>query len=178
MIYTQIQTAAVQATNTYLQHLVQSRKCVQHYTLRKRPVVEGNVVYLETSRVSHPETVSIEVKDITLDRCDAEVISYDDEKHRLRVLCSDDAAQRLSDAAQEDVKLTTDLSFLIKNLQQWFSDNGNAVLRENTEYLAVGATRAVGVSQEQWEAVKCALQNRYAYIWGAPGTGKTERVLA
>ena len=78
-----------------------------------------------------------------------------------------------------DIFVVSDLKFLIDNVGKWYKEYGHLIEEppspslKPSEYIFQGHE-----SIEQKEAVGMALSNKYSYVWGAPGTGKTQVVLA
>ena len=84
----------------------------------------------------------------------------------------------------KDIKIVSDLKFLIEKVKKWYEDFGNRIdippyplIDENEIYLR-GNEKSGKESAEQKKAIKTALSENISYIWGAPGTGKTQFVLA
>ncbi len=77
------------------------------------------------------------------------------------------------------ISFVSDLTFLIKNVWKWYEKYGRFIdvppspsLPEN-KFFSRGCE-----SEQQKEAIRVALSHNISYIWGAPGTGKTQIVLA
>ena len=81
-----------------------------------------------------------------------------------------------------DVEVVVDLSFLVRNTREYFSKYGD--LTRYPDFSPSFAPEEYPFPQgrepspEQKEAVETILNNRLSYVWGAPGTGKTQLVLA
>lgn len=105
-----------------------------------------------------------------------------DEKNRLlylQVLNSDIEFEKIK---SDDFLVVTDLLFLIKNIIEWYEKNSHKLtfddkfdldLKVNLEIL-----KDTKLNQNQKDAVDSIFENRYSYIWGPPGTGKTKAVLS
>lgn len=78
-----------------------------------------------------------------------------------------------------EVELVSDLKFLIKNVREWYADYGHLIKKPPFPSLEENQVFLRGYeSQAQNDAVSTALSSPISYIWGAPGTGKTQIVLA
>ena len=81
------------------------------------------------------------------------------------------------------IKMIIDLKWLISMTRDCFDRYGGRLgyplrcpsFREGIDYLFPAGTNP---SQEQKDAVRTILNSKLSYIWGAPGTGKTQYVLA
>ncbi len=74
----------------------------------------------------------------------------------------------------------SDLKWLVERVRDWFAQRGHLV---STEDIATGlsAPRFMGLnhlSGEQKRAIVSAMENRFSYTWGPPGSGKTTYVLS
>ena len=78
-----------------------------------------------------------------------------------------------------EITLISDLKFLIDNVRKWYITYGHLIKLPSPPILAETELFFRGYeSDEQKSAQYTALQNNISYIWGAPGTGKTQIVLA
>lgn len=83
-----------------------------------------------------------------------------------------------------DLKIVSDLKFLIEKIKNWYEEFGEKIyvppfprIKGNEIYFR-GNEKNGKESAEQKKAIKTALSENISYIWGAPGTGKTQFVLA
>ena len=86
------------------------------------------------------------------------------------------------DTAANNLKIISDLKFLIKNVENWYIDNGlriNFDDEPNTSRNKVTCdSYPIALNANQVQAFRSILSNKYNYIWGPPGTGKTSYVLS
>ncbi len=82
------------------------------------------------------------------------------------------------------IKIVSDLKFLIEKVKKWYEDFGKQItlpphpLVKEDEIFFRGNEQCGKESEEQKKAVLTALSENISYVWGAPGTGKTQFVLA
>ncbi len=99
--------------------------------------------------------------------------------HSIRISDKNGYLDNINNLTPDDIKIVSDLRFLIKRLWQFYKYNQFNLLPpfpidipqlpdEQTDYL----------SEEQKNAVDSVFQFPVTYIHGAPGTGKTRAVLA
>ena len=105
-----------------------------------------------------------------------------DEKNRLlyvQVLNSDIEFEKIK---SDDFLVVTDLLFLIKNIIEWYEKNSHKLTFDDKFDLDLKANLEIlkdtKLNQNQKDAVDSIFENRYSYIWGPPGTGKTKAVLS
>lgn len=114
---------------------------------------------------------------------DFEIESYEEEKNILtiKILNLGLNVNKIHDL--RTIKLVSDLKFLVKNIEIWFGSNGDDLglpkfaelpcKKEKRKFLEDKKP-----SQNQEFAIETTLNNPLSYVWGAPGTGKTEFVLS
>lgn len=114
---------------------------------------------------------------------DFSVQSYDFESNRLIIKFRDQPTNFKSTSSAE-LKIISDLKFLVKNVREWYVKNGMKISITTNEYTKTRSnSRNVNFSQfkmlnnDQIEAINNINTNKYSYIWGPPGSGKTRAVL-
>ena len=107
------------------------------------------------------------------------IVLYNYAKRKLTIEVSDELAVFFPSLLCEDVYFVSDLKFLIKNVGKWYSKYGHLISKPNKPTISEEKiyTRP-DESADQRFAVTDALTSPISYVWGAPGTGKTQRVLA
>lgn len=79
-----------------------------------------------------------------------------------------------------DILLFTDTKWLAERTESFFVDYGDYMRfpPAPNEYRDSGIIAAFGISEEQEASVRSVLSNPLSYVWGVPGSGKTQSVLA
>lgn len=103
---------------------------------------------------------------------------YDETSKKLSLSLMPDFVPFIQKAHRESLPLAlfSDLKFLVSNVQTFFEKFGDRVAlpthidSDRLEYIE-------RLSEEQNEALKIVLQSPLSYVWGPPGTGKTQAVL-
>lgn len=109
----------------------------------------------------------------------AELTRYD-EMTKTIVLRSDEGLlSKLSDQ-HPSLRVVSDMRFLIKSVMDFIQTHGDRIRLPETDPIGVEPTFPPDrtPSPEQVSAVRTVLNRRMSYIWGAPGTGKTQMVLS
>lgn len=80
------------------------------------------------------------------------------------------------------IQLTTDLKWLIKRTRSYYESFGDMIgypkIEPHFERGEYEFPKGVEPSSQQEDIVDTVLNSKMSYIWGAPGTGKTQYVLA
>ena len=136
------------------------------------------------------------------------VLFYDEKTGILAIECLDFALLEKIEKHKNDIKLFSDLKFLIRNLEMFFENaksfalpTKNPPLNQNpltqnpfsptksnpsqspstaqNQHIEIDSsfTPKDYLNAEQKSALMCALSEPFSYIWGAPGSGKTQVVL-
>lgn len=126
---------------------------------------------------SEKEKYDVRINGKLLNKKDYNFLKYDDETRKLFISFNIKFDFPLT---IENTQIESNLLFLVENVKKWY---------ENPEYLisktdllpdvpSFPASKKYTPSEEQMEAVNAIKGNALSYVWGAPGTGKTQFVLA
>ena len=116
-----------------------------------------------------------------------EVIQADNLTHSIKVKIKNPLLSVFNSLEKENITIVSDLKFLIKNVEKWYTEFGSQIslppepfVSENEMYFRGDHSKDTQSkeSREQKNAVRIALSKNISYVWGAPGTGKTQYVLA
>ena len=112
-----------------------------------------------------------------LEKRDYNRIKYDDEKRQLYISFNITFDFPLT---AEKVHLETNLLFLIESVRNWYKDSENLpkLPLVKPSFPSFSPSEKYTPSDEQLNAISNIKSHPLSYIWGAPGTGKTQFVLA
>ena len=112
---------------------------------------------------------------------DVKIQSYNEISNQLVVSISYKVLNILSDMFKHDIKVVTDLSWLILSAKNYYESYGDRIrYPERTPcFHKRDCTFSDGyrLLPDQENAIRIALNSKLSYVWGAPGTGKTQCVL-
>lgn len=133
------------------------------------------------SKLNYLDELQLQVFDKIYKKIQTQIELYDEENKTVIIHVSPEIIKETSDLSRIDsdnIKLIYDLKFLVKNVQKIFE---NYPLITPSEPKIIDDIKDVkffnDCSDEQKNAVNTALTKNISYIWGAPGTGKTQYVL-
>ncbi|MGN6495635.1 MAG: DEAD/DEAH box helicase [Agriterribacter sp.] len=112
------------------------------------------------------------------------IIEYDGDKNILLVKPGETLINDFERLTARDVKVISDLKFLVTRIKDWYVRNGAKIRMpvntspQRTSSFDIQFINASEPSSNQKEALNTLFQNPFSYIWGAPGTGKTQFVLS
>lgn len=131
---------------------------------KKTPYVEYASIVINSS--AFPEKIEEEVK----------IYDYNESDPSITVLVSDQYIKAFTALQPQDITLESDLTFLVNATKNWYHKYHKSVCLPASASMTVG--RIASASETQQKAIETALSSNISYIWGAPGTGKTQFVLA
>lgn len=112
------------------------------------------------------------------------VIEYDYDKNIILVKPIESIHEELDDLNKDDIIVISDLKFLIERVRKWYEINGSNINLPivNSSYVhkadEIEYLTDLRPTLDQQEAIENILNHPFSYIWGAPGTGKTQFVLS
>jgi len=112
------------------------------------------------------------------------ILEYDADKHILIIKPEADLADAFKKITARDIQVISDLKFLIERVKKWFELNGAQVtFPVNSSIIGETLSQIQFLpgylpSDNQRQSLGTIFQHPFSYVWGAPGTGKTQFVLA
>lgn len=112
------------------------------------------------------------------------IIEYDGDKNVLLVKPGESLVSTFERLHARDIKVISDLKFLVSRIKAWYELNGADVAIPDKASLLKDSVSEIEFlkgsdpSENQKQALNILFHNPFSYIWGAPGTGKTQFVLS
>lgn len=172
---------AQNSASIYFDYATKNHTAVIRYTITK--ITHAGLIYefKLANRIRAAEDLSLEVNHVVYNEDQAKIIDYDSENAVIRVLLHNEYASILENIDAKDVAFIYDLRFLIKRVSNWYSKYGHLIsLPQNAPSISRYHPRnsPIKPSLDQVKAVNGILSQPLSYVWGAPGTGKTQVVLS
>lgn len=191
MTVEEVRNIAINSSQTYLDYLKKTDKGTEIISVHKIYYItdkkSSSQIELHLSKkLFDTEAVFIHLltNDKKFDSSQINIIEYDRDKNILLIKPTPSVVSNFENLRAADIEIISDLTFLISRVKAWFEENGGNIaipdkpsVLKNTfskiEYLDCFLP-----SQNQKESLLNIFSNPFSYIWGAPGTGKTQFVLA
>lgn len=111
---------------------------------------------------------------------------YDIDENQLFIKPNKEYLSEFNSLNASDIVIITDLKFLVERVKSWYEKNGNnirvpqrvSILKNKFEQINYFPEKLYQPSDQQKKAIKNIFESPFSYVWGAPGTGKTQRVLS
>ena len=111
-------------------------------------------------------------------------LNYDENKHLLGIEVGKKNVEEFTGLNNKDIFVISDLTFLVERVREWYDKNGAKIaLPVNVSILKnkinqIEYLEGLEPSENQKHSLHNIFIHPFTYIWGAPGTGKTQFVLA
>lgn len=176
-----IQKIAIESAEKYHQFATEKKKSLIEHSIRKI-THENAITSLHLfSPIASTEGLQIRIDDVLYDDQAFKIVEYDKDHLCLRLILQVPLDQIMARISPEKVHLLFDLRFLIQRVKSWYEDFGNNVAipkKSPAIPLDLDSLKGIHPSEDQKEAIQGILSSPLSYVWGAPGTGKTQVVLA
>lgn len=189
MKISEIRDTCIGSAETYLKFMEDNDKGYEEVEITSISKAEGfdSVYKLRLGKkLFDIEAISFKclINNQTYNTEEIKVVEYDPDSNLLLVRPEKELEYLFLTRKPNDLKLISDLKFLVKNVQLWFEQNGVSIkLPTNISVIDNNSDNIkflenLTPSQTQKESLESIFNNPFTYVWGAPGTGKTQFVLA
>ncbi|BDS13692.1 DEAD/DEAH box helicase [Aureispira anguillae] len=113
-----------------------------------------------------------------------QVVSYDKNSKTLILRPEEQYHALFTQLTPTDLEIISDLKFLVERVKLWYEKNGGALQLPTqcsplkNKLKSIDFFNNILPSNNQKEAIFTIFNHPLSYIWGAPGTGKTQAVLS
>ncbi|TDH19699.1 hypothetical protein EXU57_22595 [Segetibacter sp. 3557_3] len=184
----EIRHVCIESAKAYYEYLQENEKGMQQvdvYDLQYLPDPDVIIKLRLSAKLFDTETISFKLSHAnkTYGIGPIKVIEYDGDKNILVIKPAEELKAEFVNLKARDVKIVSDLKFLIERVKKWYEVNGADLalpqkasrLKESLGNIKYVAKKPSAVQQV---SIKNIFTNPFSYVWGAPGTGKTQFVLS
>ncbi|MCL6220921.1 AAA domain-containing protein [Zunongwangia pacifica] len=184
---TQIRKVCITACKTYTQFLTDKGGGVYRISVNHiepvgkdkfKLVIQGKIFDEETLLFKHVATNK------SWDVAGIKIQVYDRDKNLVVIKPNTESYQFFAENQPKDWEILSDMKFLIERVQKWYETNGASLKLPHKKPVISAPSNSFFFtdlhlpSSEQQEALNLIFNTPFSYIWGAPGTGKTQYVLS
>ena len=187
----EIRDIAIDSSTVYYNYLNQNERGVQEVDVFELQYLESRDLLIKL-RLSAKlfDTEALFFKNFKnnekYDTGQVKVVEYDGDKNILLIKLSNELRNEFQNLKHTDIKVISDLKFLVQRVKAWYELNGTEIaipikisdLKETFDSIKFIPEKGFQPSLNQKQSLENIFLNPFSYIWGAPGTGKTQFVLA
>jgi len=185
----EIKQLCISSCKSYYEYLEKSGRGLSEIDVWGVEVVDPvqRIISLRLSKkIFDAETIffRFENDDNKYDTTQIMVLEYDVEKNMLYLEPNAELFPRFTHIKHGQLKVISDMKFLVQRVNNWFDQKGTGLQLpakiSPLEHLAADFPYfdPPQPGADQKAAIQAILTQPFTYIWGAPGTGKTQLVLA
>ena len=189
MTANEITEIAIDSTTNYCNYLDETKKCFIEIDVLEVKFIRSKDCLIKlrlSSKLFDTEFIFFKLNLLNkqYNTTEVKIIEYDFDKNILLVRIIPAKETDFINLKATDIKVISDIKFLTKRVGKWYENNGSDIsiptkfpsLKNN--YLTIEYLEGKIPSETQKLSIKNIFTNPFSYIWGAPGTGKTQFVLA
>lgn len=187
----EIREIAIDSSKAYYEYLDQNDKGIQEVDVFELEHLQGKdtIIKLRLSAKLF-DTEAIFFKNLRnnkkYDTTNIKVIEYDNDKNILLIKPADNVKVDFLDLRNTDIKVVSDLKFLVERVKAWYELNGSKIAlptkiskySKSFQSIEFFKDKNFQPSDNQKQSLENIFTNPFSYVWGAPGTGKTQFVLS
>ena len=181
MTNAELQITSINSAQKYYDYLKSKEKGVIRIEVREKKEVDGKIQLMLSKKLRDFESIEFEIRGQMFTPEMVSPILYDEDRNCLVVRPKAEIRSSIAVCTPDDIVIISDLKYLVKRVENWYKKNGNTLgLPQHAHQInkdTISFLEPVP-SGEQIHAIYHVLSSPYSYVWGAPGTGKTQLVLA
>lgn len=187
----EIREIAVDSANVYYEYLDHNDKGIQEVDVFEIEYISSKDVIIKlrlSAKLFDTEAIFFKLlkNNKKYDSSEVKVIEYDNDKNILLIKPIEAAKADFNSLSNHDIKVISDLKFLVKRVKSWFELNGGKIslpteiskYSKHHDKIEFFKEKHFHPSDNQIKSLENIFSKPFTYVWGAPGTGKTQFVLA
>ena len=177
------QSLAEESANIYLDYLKEQQKGTSDIPVigihQNIKIPELFTIALSRTPYS-PDSLLIKINGHICKKEEIHPVEYDKKTKQLTVRAFPSFISILKNADPMTVFVSSDLTFLVERVKNWYKKFGDMIKlpQKTPEVRNLERDNDKTPSPDQTAAIEGILSNPFTYVWGAPGTGKTQVVLS
>jgi len=187
----EIRDIAIDSSKAYYEYLDQNDRGIQEVDVFELEYLQSKDTVIKI-RLSAKlfDTEAIFFKNLRnnkkYDSTSVKVIEYDSDKNILLIKPAENLKADFSGLKNTDIKVVSDLKFLVERVKAWYELNGSKLAlptkvskySKDFQNIDFFKDKNFQPSENQKHSLENIFTNPFSYVWGAPGTGKTQFVLS
>lgn len=180
MTPTEISEIAAQSAKIYYDYVEAKKGAVAVIRINKIEQTASHHIFTLSKDLFYKDEFDISICNTIIDKNAYSVIKYDDDERKLYILFEKEINSYTlgQPLTVDNIHLESSLLFLISNVKNWYEKNSPKLPKVHPDFRFYNSSEKFAPSPEQKSAIYNIHQSPLSYVWGAPGTGKTQFVLA
>jgi hypothetical protein len=187
----EIRRIAIDSAENYFRFLDKNNRGIQEvqvYDIIAMPVTNDEPIYKLRLSAKLFDIEAVDFKLLSTEKRystgEIKIIEYDSDKNTLLIKPEIQLLETFKKLKASDIKVISDLKFLVERVKKWYELKGaNIRFPEQASSLRDSFNQIKYLpnttpSTQQSAALRLIFTVPFSYIWGAPGTGKTQFVLS
>ncbi|PAF52052.1 AAA domain-containing protein [Helicobacter sp. 13S00477-4] len=167
----------LQAALVYYDFLDKSALGLEAINLNSVTFGDGEVYFSFKGKIFNPESLILRVgmDEFRVGDGGLEQKYFDERANILCLEVAQNIFEKLSKVKKDQISLFSDLKFLVKNVEDFFRAGQNPYFPDQASNIEPALSNTL--TEEQAIGIKNIFSKPFTYIWGPPGSGKTQVVL-
>jgi hypothetical protein len=185
----EIRNISIDSADAYYEYLKQNEKGIQEVGVAEIEYLQSYTALIKlrlNAKLFDIETITFKNlrNNKSYDVSEVKIIEYDNDKNILLIRPAKDNVEAFSSLKTSDLKLISDLKFLVQRVKTWYELNGAKLAlptkasKYADDFRNIEFFQGFEPSDNQKKSLENIFTRPFAYVWGAPGTGKTQFVLS
>ncbi len=189
MTLEEIRKIAINSAQVYYKYLEDNGEGYEEIQVSELSYVESSIFLIKlkvSKRLFDLEAIWFRNKNTgeEFDVSKVKIVEYDRDNNILLINPVKEIASKFKKLEKKDLILISDLKFLVRKVEEWYERNGTKVLlpintsKYKDRFDEITYFDDLKPSENQKESLYNIFSKPFSYVWGAPGTGKTQFVLS
>lgn len=166
----------IASSELYYKYLKDNDLGLEEIKILNSKLTNDQLLLTLRGKIFNPDSLILRINGIDFGFDDEKIVQkyFDDKENILCLNIDSDIYALLKKTKPEDIFLFSDLKFLVSNVKKFFENYSISI---PTSFNNTSLALPKYITKEQGDAIEGILSSPFSYIWGPPGSGKTQVVL-
>lgn len=169
---------AIESSEKYYDYLDTNHKGLVIAKVLSKKVINDTIALKVSKKIFSLDCLFLELQGQKLNKNKIRFLQYDESQRMLIIKAVPHLQNQILNLDNQYIEVISDLKFLVKNVRDWYAELGDSIRLPRNIPTLNNLQISSKASPEQREAINAIAKYPFTYIWGAPGTGKTQFVLS
>ena len=173
---------AYESANAYLEYLKRANKGKEVIRVTKIVKREERFVLSLEKRPPFPDALKMKINNLQFPvnlKGIITIVCFTDVPASVIIKVKNEYFDKFCELEPQDITFESNFLFIVEAVKEWYREHADKIEKpKKTERVKFFASDVNQITESQSSAINTALTSDVSYIWGAPGTGKTQYVLS